>query len=177
MHEIAKDADINQALLHYYYRSKEKLFQAVFAEAVGRIIPRLLDILQSDEPLEDKVPRFIHSYIDLLRANPYMPGFVIRELSTHPEKLRNIFGAVDPDKPVKVIEQYEAGVRAGRYLPVAGEQFLVTLIASCVFPFVARPIVQMILRKNDAEFDRFLEERKTAVTAVLLSMLHPKESR
>jgi len=171
MQEIADAAGINKALLHYYYRSKEKLFDTLFLEAISRIMPRIIDILQEDIPLEDKIRKFVESYIDLLLANPYMPGFVIRELSSRPERLQHIFSKLKGPDHLRIIEQYDEGVRDGRYLPISGEQFAVTLVASCVFPFVARPVVQFVLQKSESEYQKFLVQRKTAATTLLLNAI------
>lgn len=171
MQEIADEAGINKALLHYYYRSKDKLFETVFMEAVSRIMPRLLEIFQEDIPLEQKIPKFIDSYIGLLMANPFMPGFVIRELSGRPDRILQVFEKLRGPEQLKIVEQYEAGVKEGRYLDISGEQFLVTLVSSCVFPFVARPVVQFVLQKSDRDYQNFLQERKSAVTALLLNAI------
>lgn len=171
MQEIADEAGINKALLHYYYRSKDKLFETVFREAISRIMPRLLEIFQEDIPLETKIPRFVESYIDLLLANPFMPGFVIRELSGRPDRLIQYFAQLKGPGRLKVIDQYDEGVREGRYIEISGEQFLVTMVSSCVFPFVARPVVQFVLQKTDREYQTFLQERKSAVAALLLNAI------
>jgi AcrR family transcriptional regulator len=171
MQEIADEAGINKALLHYYYRSKDKLFETIFREAVSRIMPRLLEIFQEDIPLEQKIPEFIDSYIGLLMANPFMPGFVIRELSSRPDRIIHVFSKLRGPERLKIIEQYDEGVREGRYVDISGEQFLITLVSSCVFPFVARPVVQFVLQKTDRAYQTFLEERKSAVAALLLNAI------
>src|SRR5688572_13967969 len=74
MQEIAEEAGVNQALLHYYFRTKDRLAEAVFAEVAGRLAPAIVGALGSDEPLERKVEEFVRIYIDTARQHPYIPG-------------------------------------------------------------------------------------------------------
>jgi AcrR family transcriptional regulator len=169
LHEIAEEAGINQALLHYYYRSKDRLFEAVFREAAGQIFPIVLSVLDSETPLEEKIEQFVHRYVDLLLEHPYMPGFVIHELTQNESRLKNILSNHGFRQPRRVLEQYAEGVKAGRYLDIDPEQFLVTLLSACVFPFVARPLIQMAMGFNDEEFRSFLQKRKKQVAQLILN--------
>src|SRR5688572_31479086 len=80
MQEIAAEAGVNQALLHYYFRTKDRLAQAVFREAAGRLVPAAMRVLGSDLSLGDKVEGFVHLYIDTVRESPFLPGYVLAEL-------------------------------------------------------------------------------------------------
>ena len=110
MQEIADRAGINKAMLHYYFRSKDRLFQTVFVAALGRILPHVVEPLASDLPLGLKIRRFVETYIDQLQRHPKIPGFVITELNRHPERLRysqsrqrhSWHGANPPEKPQAV---------------------------------------------------------------------------
>src|SRR3712207_6432967 len=74
MQEIAEEAGVNQALLHYYFRSKDRLAEAVFRQVAGRLLPSVLELLGSDAPIEDKVERFVHLYLDAFVRSPFLPG-------------------------------------------------------------------------------------------------------
>jgi AcrR family transcriptional regulator len=73
MQEIADNAGINKALLHYYFRNKEQLFKRVFAGIVGKLIPNLNTIIQSEQPIFEKIQAFIDAYLDFLLANQELP--------------------------------------------------------------------------------------------------------
>ncbi len=169
MSDIAKEAGINQALLHYYYRSKDKLFQAVFKIAVLTLFPKIIQIFNTEKPLELKIEDFINKYFDLLIQFPYLPGFVMHEMSTHPERIKDFFSSHQLLRPQKMIQQYQEGVDAGKYYPGDPEQFFVSLIAMCVFPFAAKPIIQTALNKSDEEYKKFLQERKVYLTDFILN--------
>ena len=83
MQEIADKAKINKALLHYYYRSKDKLFEAVFREALKRIGPIMFEALDREIPLEKKLKMFVSNYIDLVTKHPFIPGFIMHEMHTN----------------------------------------------------------------------------------------------
>src|SRR5918992_4628251 len=80
MQEIAAEAGVNQALLHYYFRSKERLAEAVFGQVAGRILPTVFGILSSDVAIEDKVERIVGVYLDSFSRSPFLPGYILSEL-------------------------------------------------------------------------------------------------
>src|SRR5687768_9028184 len=90
MQEIAEHAGVNKALLHYYFRSKERLAEAVFKRAAQRLMPTILRIMASDDPLEDKVRAVIGHYMDVLNRTPYLPGYLLSEMHHHPERLEQL---------------------------------------------------------------------------------------
>lgn len=184
MQEIAAEAGVNQALLHYYFRTKERLAEAVFREAAGRLLPAIAGILGSDLSLEDKVTRFVHLYIDNVREQPFLPGYLLAELHHHPERLRALVRSADlahpPSAPALaglVMERLGAQLRelaaAGAIRAVAPEQFVVNLVGLAVFPFVARPALELAFGLDDASFQRFLDERRATLPGFILDALRP----
>lgn len=179
MQEIAEEAGVNQALLHYYFRSKDGLAIAVFRETAGRLIPSALAVLGSDESLERKVERFVHLYIDTVRQNPFIPGYIIAELHHHPERLSALVAQFAGGQANGVARpflqrlgaQIAEGVQAGTMRPIAPEQLLVNLVALCVFPFLARPLLHTVLGMDDDAFGRFLDERRAQLPTFILNAL------
>ena len=90
MQMIADVAGINKSLLHYYYRSKEKLFSKIFAKVFSQFIPHVGVIFMSDMSLEEKVTSFVDRYIDVFIENPLIPIFVMQELSKNPQHLTEL---------------------------------------------------------------------------------------
>ena len=84
MQDIADEAGINKALLHYYFRNKELLFEKIFADSAGRFIPKVKSILLSDADFYQKIEQFCAEYITMVMANPYMPVFVMSEMQKQP---------------------------------------------------------------------------------------------
>lgn len=173
MQEIADEAGINKALLHYYYRSKEKLFEVIFRAAARQMFPRIARTFNADLPIEEKVRLLIATYLDFLSANPHLPGFVLHEMSRHPEHLKRMISSLGAIELDKLGTQIDARVAAGTMRPIAPEQFVVNLVALCAFPFVARPMIHAVLGLDDDRFAAFIEARKRELPTFFLNALRP----
>ena len=97
MQEIADEAGINKAMLHYYYRSKQLLFEAVFKSAFSTLAPQLNEIINADNSLFDKIRNFTQNYISFIVKHPYLPNFIIQELNRNPEFVEKLFSEKMPN--------------------------------------------------------------------------------
>ena len=181
MQEIAEEAGVNQALLHYYFRSKDRLAQAVFRDVAGRMVPSIVAVLGSESSIEQKVEQFVHLYIDVVRQSPFIPGYIVAELHFNPERLTALAAEVAGTHPASVMRaflprlgaQIDEQVKIGAMRSIAPDQFLVNLVALCVFPFVARPVLGIVFGQDDAAFSRFLDERRRELPDFILNALRP----
>src|SRR5262245_18627739 len=108
MQEISDEAGINKALLHYYFRSKEKLFERVLHETLEEALPLLGKILNEDIPLFEKIERYVHAHISIISKNEYLPAFVIQELNRDPQKLLKFTkGLENKPNPLIFFQQIE----------------------------------------------------------------------
>src|SRR5213592_1889578 len=101
MQEIAAEAGVNQALLHYYFRSKERLSNAVFQQMASRLFPALIQTMGGDGTIDEKIGAVIGLYIDNLSRNPFLPGYLLSELHHHPERLPQFLVAATGTQPGK----------------------------------------------------------------------------
>jgi len=181
MQDIAAEAGVNQALLHYYFRSKERLSGAVFQQLASRLFPALIQTLGGEGSVDEKVDAVIALYLENLSRNPFLPGYLLSELHHHPERLPQLLAAATGTEPGKVLarvfgklgDQIEQSVRAGTMRPISVEQFVANLISLCVFPFAARPMLSMVFGMDDLEFARFIERRKTELPEFFRNALRP----
>lgn len=173
MQEIADRAGINKAMLHYYYRSKERLFESVFRISALKVMPKVIGIVRSDLPIREKVTKVVHAYIDLLKANPHVPGFVLQELRRNPTGLRRFIGEQTSGVFDQLREEMEEAVRRGEIHPIAPEHLFANLIGLCVFPFIARPMLQTAMGMHADAYEDFLEERREVVTDFILRAIEP----
>jgi AcrR family transcriptional regulator len=179
--EIAREAGVNSALLHYYFRTKERLAEAVFQRAAGELLPAVIGILASDAPLEAKVEQVVELELRQLLNAPYLPGYILSELTHHPERVQQLFSSAAGISPAivgarvfKVLrKQIDARVKAGRMHPVAPEQFAINLLALCVFPFAARPMVMALLGLDQSGFEQFIHRRRKELAPFFLRALRP----
>jgi AcrR family transcriptional regulator len=181
MQEIADEAGVNKALLHYYFRSKDKLAEAVFRRVALQLMPPMIAILGSDATIEQKVERVVQLELEQLSRSPFLPGYVISELNHNPDRAHQLVTAVIGVQPAHVRpqvvgvlrKQIEERVQAGTMRPIAPEQFLVNLLSMCIFPFAAKPMLGVMLGMDDEGFRQFIESRKTEIPPFFLRALQP----
>jgi len=181
MQEIADEAGVNKALLHYYFRSKSRLAAAVFQRVARGLFLRVSQILGSDAAIDDKVRRVIQLYLEQLTKTPYAPAYVISELNQHPDRAAQFVEAVRQIRAQSLStyvldtlgKQLKRGVRAGAMRAISTPQFIANLASLCIFPFAARPMLCAILDLDDRGFARFIDERKTVLPEFFLNALRP----
>jgi len=181
MQEIADEAGVNKALLHYYFRNKNRLSEAVFQRVGLRLLPPVIAILGSDAEIEEKVARVVAIELEQLARSPFVPAYIISEINQHPDRVRQFVktmtglevDGVIPHVREKLDKQLKARVRAGTLRPISAEQFVINLLSLCVFPFAARPMLAAALQIDDRGFQRFIEQRKTELPAFFLNALRP----
>src|SRR5437667_3073409 len=141
MQEIAAEAGVNQALLHYYFRTKEHLAKAAFERAAMQLMPAVIRIIASDGELEDKVTRIVDLYLDQLTRAPYLPGYIISEVTHHPERVRQLIATLSGLAPEDIRSrvfgalktQIEERVARGEMQASAPHTFMVNRMSRCVF--------------------------------------------
>ena len=181
MQEIAAEAGVNQALLHYYFRNKEQLAQAAFQRAASGFMPAVVQVIASDGELDAKVRRIVALELDHLSRAPYLPGYLIGEVTHHPERAAQLIAAVTGLAPAELgprvlgalRRQIAARVKQGTMQPISPEQFIVNLVALCVFPFAERPMLQAMLGLDDPQFDRFITRRRQELPVFFMGALRP----
>lgn len=170
MQHIADEAEISRTSLHYYFRSKDKLYEAVLQDLIGRFTAQVNVIMTRELPFPEKLKLFVHEYIDLFKDNPFLLNFILNELNKNPERIILLLSSdLYPDFRDRVTAELQ------HYNPdISASQFMMNMISMCVFPFVARPLVHHMFfeGKKDA-FEEFIEERKTIVFDMLLNTINP----
>jgi len=175
MQEIADEAGINKALLHYYFRSKERLFEAVFTDIFQSFFPRATGIMADmNISFEEKIRKFTDVYISLIQENPYIPGFMLHQLSKGgPVNIVSAFKKAGV-KPELFFLQVQQEIEKGNIIPVNPLHLIVNLLSMCVFPFIARPILSGFILKDAGDYDRFLEERKKEIPQFIINSIQKK---
>lgn len=171
MQDIADDAAINKAMLHYYFRNKEKLFDTIFLQVVDEFLPRVFAILGSEQPLFEKIRLFCSEYITQLTQTPYVPMFVIQEVNRNPQRLlKKVLHGKQPPLE-KVIMQINQEVKKGVIKPVLPVQLLLNILSLCLFPFLARPMIQTITGMNNKDFFYMMEQRSQDVYTMIINSI------
>lgn len=174
MQEIADEANINKAMLHYYYRSKQLLFEAVFKNAFSLLSPQLNAILNDDSSIEEKIKNFSFNYISFIIKHPYLPNFIIQELNRNPEFMSTIQTINGFPNIEKFKIQVKKEVELGLIIPMEAEQLFINIMALNIFPFVAKPLVKALINKNDEDMNTILEARKNEVSNFIINAIKRK---
>ena len=171
MQEIADEAGINKAMLHYYFRSKEKLFEAIFIEDCSEFFSRIRGFLNKDMPLLEKIEYMVENYIELLSKNTHIPSFIISEIHHNPERMKNFFlkYGISPDPGLT--EDIKTAVALGNIRPIDPRQLIVNIVSMCIFPVVASPILQTIFNFSDDDYKIFIEARKKEVSKFIINSI------
>ena len=174
MQEIADEAGINKALLHYYFRSKDKLFDAIFSKIVGIAFPQIGQIIQSDVAFKIKLEKVVDTYLDLLLKHPFLPGFILKEINRDPSVffkliLKHGFSTEPIFKAINV------AMDRGEIIRMKPEHLVVNVVGLCVFPFAAKPVISFVAFDEDkAATQAFFEERKEEIKQFVFRAIQPK---
>jgi TetR/AcrR family transcriptional regulator len=171
MQEIADKAQINKALLHYYFRSKQLLFEAVFKSAFSLLAPQLQKVLNDDSDLFEKIKNFTENYISFVIKHPYIPNFVIQELNTNPEFVNKLKSETNFPSIDKFKLQVNDAIKLGVIRPIEAEQLFINIIALNIFPFIGEPLLMALVNVDKESYDRLLENRKTEVTKFIINSI------
>ena len=172
--EIAAEAGVNKALVHYYFGTKAALADAIFERALGALTPRIFGILADpDRSIEQKVPAIVREQIEFHSARPYLAGYLVSELHAHPERVASLFRRQGP-VPLDVLRrQLREAARAGKLRPISPEQFVVNLISLLIFPFAIRPALGALLSLDATRWAAFLDERRRLLPDFFMAGLRP----
>jgi AcrR family transcriptional regulator len=170
--DIAEEAGLNLALLNYYFRSKEKLFDIIMLENLQHFIEGIREILNDKETtIEQKIESIVSNYINLLIQQPDLPLFVLHELRSNPKEL---VSKIDREKFINksfFMQQVKEGIKEGKLAPINPLHFLMNLVGLTIFPFVASPILQNIGGLRQQDFNALMEERKKLIPAWIKVMM------
>jgi len=170
MQEIADEAGINKALLHYYFRTKENLFDSVFRDAFQGLFTRLFTVIGSELPLEEKIRQVIDNYISLLQQNSYIPWFILNTLHQNPEKIAEIMNS-SKISPADIFQKLKTSIADEHLDDLDYRQLIINIISLSVFPLVGKPLIKIIFTQNDKEFEQFIETRKKELPDFIMNAI------
>ncbi len=168
MQDIADEAGINKALLHYYFRSKDKLFEIIFQEAFAKLFPVISHAFQAEGPFLPKLEVLVKKYLEVIAGNPFLPMFILNEMHNNTDLFMEKYFPSDRVAAVRgILKKIEEAVARGEIKPVAPPQLLINILSLCVFPYVGRPLIQHVLGANDQQYADLLQERSMEVMRVI----------
>ena len=177
MRDIAEEAEINTAALHYYFRSKDKLFEFVANEVLSNFSQSLDAIFNADTSLENKIRTFADQYTDFARRNPPVSLFIITEAHRNPEKIEGLLSSQLAIEKLK--NQLQDLANRGVIRRIHPAHFIMSLVGMTVFPFIAQPLFSRKIGLPMTHYESLLEERKELIPEMMINYLFvgPKSAR
>lgn len=156
---IAAKAGVTHAMFHYYFRTKEKIFEEIISQKLGLLTSLIKDSIASENlPLEEKISNIIDRHIDFIADNPELPGFLVREILSDQKRLAFVHAKIENFSSLVVSNlqtELDRGYKEGKYRKIDARMLLIDLISLNVFAFMAAPLINTLLSgimDNDKEF-------------------------
>jgi len=172
--DIAEESGINLALLNYYFRSKQRLFDIIMMENMQQFIQgTIMKISESNIGIAEKIETVVIAYIDMITANPYLPIFVMNQMQNVPSKLVEKMEPVMKPIRANFIKQLEEAMEKGEIAKIHPFHFMANLVGLTIFPFIGKPLLQRVSGVTNEEFATLMQERKKLVPKWINMILNP----
>ena len=175
---IAQKVGCNQALIHYYFRTKENLFQQIFVRKFEATITHLLEPLSSELPFNEKITNCINIYFDLLQNNRQLPSCIIHELAFNPQRrefIRNRFikNPIRQNVYYRFSETIKNEIRQGNIRPIESFDLIFNIISLCLFTFITLPIYTDLLERTPDQVNDYINHRRQEIITQIITSLRP----
>lgn len=171
MQDIADLAGMNKALLHYYFRSKDKLFEYIFDKKISLMFPKMEELFDENASFIEVLSGFIENYIKLLMANPFLPLFVITTINKSDRE--DFLEKLPIFLKRRLMEFYQRDLALEKVRKHHPAQLIISVFGMCVFPFMAKPMLKKMSNMNDEQFQEFMEKRIPEVQKYIRLILEP----
>jgi len=172
MSQIAVKAGINRPTLHYYFRTKDKMFKAVYADLILAFAPKIEDILSEKSSFIDKVGKILDEYILILRKYPDLPWFILSETRRDIQYMQKMVKSLDFDKYPKMAAKYlQDEMQKGHLKTVPIPVVFLTFYSQLIFPFVGKNIIISFFCENDDQFQSLITEWKKQILWQMKNLL------
>ncbi|MEZ4720471.1 MAG: TetR/AcrR family transcriptional regulator [Flavobacteriales bacterium] len=167
--DIAKEADVNLALVNYYFRSKDELFHTIMFEVIQGFMGQMVVLMNDDHSFEEKLELVVSNYIDLLSEQPNLPIFMMSEIRNHPQEMAERLGIAKMIREAKFFKELAERCPEG----VPPIQFFMNILSLTVFPFMGKPMIEAATGMEQQQFNMTMQMRKKLIPQWILGMLNP----
>ncbi|MBQ8222684.1 MAG: TetR/AcrR family transcriptional regulator [Bacteroidales bacterium] len=177
MSEIAARVGINRPALHYYFRTKDKMFEAVFGDIILSIVPKIFDILiQRDKKIGVRIEEIVDTYYTLLLENPKLPMFIIREINRDVNLLINTVTKLNlPNRFIEALDSIQEEMNEGKLKNVPIRFVFYNLYGLLSMPFLSQDLTHRLLLQDNENFEEMLEEWKPYIISQMENLLKVEE--
>lgn len=172
MSDIAATVGINRPTLHYYFRTKDKMFKAVFSSIVMSLMPKIHDIIQLDVSFVDRMGMILDEYIELFTKDPYLPKFICGEIQRDVNHLLEAAKELQFDAALSLVKDtLLKEMEAGKIKKVPLPMVFLTFYSLLTYPFLVRNLITTLFLDNEEDFTSFLQEWKQHIITELTNLL------
>jgi AcrR family transcriptional regulator len=174
MTEIARLAGVNHALLHYYYRSKDKLFATIFEKKMQEVIFSFLSVITQDLTLKEKIKAGVEAHFDFIALNPKLPFFIVNEFLTNTERVKSVRPILAPI--IKELynsfeKDLQKAIEANEIRPITSANLIYDIITLNICSFIVKPLALQLLELKEEEYQSFINQRKAENVNTILCRL------
>ena len=174
--EIAKHAGCNQALVHYYFRTKDKLFEAIFKSKMTAFLGSFLQPGLEELSFEERMTKKIRDHFDLVAANPKLPLLIFSEVNANPERLALFVNALEatPQQVLRSLDNdLQNEIKAGRVRPMTVYELMLTMLSLNITGFLMEGPIKAITGMSDVDYKKMLERRREENVRIILKGIKP----
>lgn len=177
---IARAAGVTHAMLHYYFKTKEQLFERIFHETMGMLVEGILEVFtQTDKPFKERIAEALGIHFEVIRQNPRLPLFMIREVASRPERfaiIKNVISTFAGNLLIALQRDIDQAVAKGEISHIDATTLLLDMISLNVFPFIVKPVFEAATGLDLNVDSKFWELRKQENTQLIMRRLTPMQS-
>lgn len=174
MSDIAHAVGVNRPVLHYYFRTKDKMFQAVFSNIVASVIPKVQDILRQDVPFIKRMELILDEYIKKFIESPYLVKFILGEIQRDVNHLISIAKELQLNNCFDILYKYLSDeMQKGKLKTVPIPFVFFTFYGLLTYPFLSKNLVITLFLDKEEDFEPMLHEWKQYVISSMKNLLLP----
>lgn len=177
---IARNAGVTHAMLHYYFKTKDQLFERIFHETMGMLVEGILEVFtQTEKPFKQRMAEALDIHFEVIRQNPRLPLFMIREVASRPERfavIKNIISTFAGNVLITMQKDIDQAVSDGEISPIDATTLLLDMISLNVFPFIVKPVYEAATGLNLNDDSKFWDLRKKENIELIMRRLTPSQA-
>lgn len=177
---IARNAGVTHAMLHYYFKTKDQLFERIFHETIGTLVKSILDVFTQDEmPFKDRMAKALEMHFEVIRENHLLPLFMIREVASRPERfsmIKNVISSFAGNLLVTMQHDIDLAAKRGEISPIDAPSLLLDMLSLNVFPFIIKPVFEAATGLNLNAESKFWDQRKKENIEIIMRRLTPSQA-
>jgi TetR/AcrR family transcriptional regulator len=178
---IAREAQVNKALLYYYFKDKETLYSEVLDAAFSGLKETVFRVLDSSAPPREKILAYVGAYFDFIASNQLYPRLMQREMMRaregHSQYIEKIIKNHIQPIFTRVSNLLRQGIAEGEFREVKPEHFVPSMVAMIVFYFSSAPVMQKIIGFNPLAPNRIAERRAAVIDIISAALFRPKANQ